>query len=151
MAEDSIDKDPYAVAVMKMDDVVGHVPRRISAACSLFLRRGDVINCIITASRRFSEDLPQGGLEVSCTLKLKGDPKDVKKVMKLLTLSREAKPEVILAKKRKLDVINVDELDTPKSFSPVPRLTCDNMKMTMIDKCIITSGNLLSDKHIDFA
>ena len=44
------DKDPYAVAVMKQDDIVGHVPRQISAACSLFLRRSyieEVIDCII--------------------------------------------------------------------------------------------------------
>ena len=41
--EDSNDKDPYAVAVMKEHDVVGHVPRRISAACSLFLRAAALI------------------------------------------------------------------------------------------------------------
>ena len=65
---------------------------------------------------------------------------------KLLTHSRETQPEMIQpAKERKLDAINADELGTPNSFSPVPWLTCDNMKMTMIDKCIITSGDLLSD------
>ena len=79
VTEDSNDSDPYAVAVMKWDDIVGHVPWRISAACSLLLRRGGVIDCIMTGSRRFSTDLPQGGLEVPCTLKLKGEPKDVKK------------------------------------------------------------------------
>ena len=77
VTEDSNNNDPYPVAVMKRDDIVGHVPRRISAACSLFLRRRGVIDCIITGSRRFSADLPQGGLEVPCTLKLKGEPKDV--------------------------------------------------------------------------
>ena len=72
--------------------------------------------------------------------------------MKLLTLSCEMQPEVIKpAKKRKVDAINVDELDTTNSFSLMPWLTCDNMKMMMIDKCIITSGDLLSDKHIDLA
>ena len=87
---DSSDKDPYAVAVMKMDDVVGHVPRRISASCSPYLCRGGIINCVITASRHFSADTSQAGLEVLCTMKLKGDPKDVKKkVTKVLTPSRE--------------------------------------------------------------
>ena len=52
-----------------------------------------------------------------CTLKLKGEPKDVKKEMKLMTLSHEKQqPEVSqLTEKRKLDVINVDELDMPDS------------------------------------
>ena len=30
-------KDPYAVAVMRRRTIVGHVPRKISAACSPFL------------------------------------------------------------------------------------------------------------------
>ena len=49
--EDANSKDLYAVAVIKGRDTVGHVPRRISAACSLFLRRGRRIGCIIMASR----------------------------------------------------------------------------------------------------
>ena len=37
------DKDRYAVAVTKSGSgVVGHVPRRISAACALFLQKGGV-------------------------------------------------------------------------------------------------------------
>ena len=32
-------EDPYAVAVVRRSTVVGHVPRKISAACSLFLRQ----------------------------------------------------------------------------------------------------------------
>ena len=31
--------DPFAVAVVKDDTTVGHVPRKISAICSLFLRK----------------------------------------------------------------------------------------------------------------
>ena len=31
------DKDQYAVAVLRYGSVVGHIPRRISAACSLFI------------------------------------------------------------------------------------------------------------------
>lgn len=29
--------DPYAVAVVKDDNVVGHVPRKLSAICAMFL------------------------------------------------------------------------------------------------------------------
>ena len=31
--------DPYAVSVTQRDTIVGHVARKISAACSMFLRR----------------------------------------------------------------------------------------------------------------
>ena len=40
VTKDSNNKNPYTVVVMKGDDVVGHVPRRISAACSFFLCGG---------------------------------------------------------------------------------------------------------------
>ena len=47
---------------------VGHVPKKISALCSLFLRRGGGILCTVDGGRRRSHDLPQGGLEIPCTL-----------------------------------------------------------------------------------
>ena len=54
--------DPYAVSVKKDGTIVGYVPRKISTICSLFLRRGGSIQCTIVGSRRYSGDLPQGGL-----------------------------------------------------------------------------------------
>jgi len=37
-------EDPYAVAAIRLDAaVVGHVPRNMSAACALFLRRRGTI------------------------------------------------------------------------------------------------------------
>ena len=39
--EDSNEFDPYAVAIWKSVNVIGHVPRKISAACSLFIQRGE--------------------------------------------------------------------------------------------------------------
>ena len=74
-------KDPYAIAVL--DDTcryiktVGHLPRIISAACSVFLRKGGHITCIITAHRRYSANLPQGGLEVPCSLKFNGKQEEI--------------------------------------------------------------------------
>ena len=57
-------QDPYAVAIKKGSEVIGHVPRKSSAACSLFLLLGGTIRCEITDSqRRYSSDLPQGGLQ----------------------------------------------------------------------------------------
>ena len=44
--------DPLAVAVMKRldgeDNIVGHLPRRISPLCSAFIRHGGTIKCIVT-------------------------------------------------------------------------------------------------------
>ena len=64
--------DPLAVAVTKLlckeRRTVGHLPRRISPLCSAFLRRGGTIKCIVSGHRKYSEDLPQGGLEVPCQL-----------------------------------------------------------------------------------
>ena len=55
--------DRYSVAVKK-GVVVGHLPRKVSRLCSLFLRRGGTIDCIVTGARRHSADLPQGSLEL---------------------------------------------------------------------------------------
>ena len=67
--------DPYAIAVKKFkkmiggeERVVGHVPRRISAICSLFIRRGGDIRCQVTGDKRYSADLPQGSLEIPAVL-----------------------------------------------------------------------------------
>ena len=37
--------DPYAIAVKKDELVVGHLPRKISCICSIFIRRGGKIYC----------------------------------------------------------------------------------------------------------
>ena len=78
-------KDPYAVAIMQGTTIIGHVLRKISAACSLFLQQNGTIQCSITGARIYSADLPQGGLEVPCVLKFNNKPKYVAKVKKLLT------------------------------------------------------------------
>ena len=62
--------DPLAVAVKKEISgdavVVGHVPRSISPICSIFIRRGGIITSRANGHRCYSEDLPQGGLEIPC-------------------------------------------------------------------------------------
>ena len=42
-----------------------------------------MIDCIVTGGRKYTEDLPQGGLEVPCYLLLKAKPKEIAKVKKL--------------------------------------------------------------------
>ena len=44
--------DPFAVKVVKSGVVVGHVPRRISSTCSLFLRHGGAIACKVTGPKK---------------------------------------------------------------------------------------------------
>ncbi len=48
-------RDPFAVAVLKDEAIVGHVSRKVSSICSLFLRRNGSISCRVTRSRRYSE------------------------------------------------------------------------------------------------
>ena len=76
------EKDRYAVAVMKDDTVIGHLPKKSSKICSLFVRRGGSIHCRVIGSRRYSVDLPQGGLEIPCILTFKSEPKEIQKLKK---------------------------------------------------------------------
>ena len=68
------------MSVQHSNTVVEHVPKKISAACSLFLQRAGRIHCIVVGVRRFSVDMPQGGLEVPSTYEFLGEPKDVVKI-----------------------------------------------------------------------
>ena len=61
--------DPYAASVIRGDNViVGHVPQKISSLCYFFLRKNGTILCQVMGRRCHSMDLPQGGMEVPCTL-----------------------------------------------------------------------------------
>ena len=50
--------DSFAMAVKKVDTIVGHIPRHISSICSIFIRWGGVITCKVTRSERYSRDIP---------------------------------------------------------------------------------------------
>ena len=78
--------DPYTVVVVKPQDEVtfGHLPRKISSLCSMLLQRGGTISCTVTGEKRYSHDLPQGGLEIPCQLKFTGNDKDVSQIQKLV-------------------------------------------------------------------
>ena len=54
---------------------VDYVPKKISSVCSMFLPLGGAIKCQVTASKHYSEDLPQGGQEIPCTLTFEGHAK----------------------------------------------------------------------------
>ena len=48
----------YALPVVKEGTTIGHLPQKIFKVCSMFLRSDGVINCKVTGSRCFSDDLP---------------------------------------------------------------------------------------------
>ena len=74
--------------------IVGHVPRKFSI-CSIFIRKGGTISCQVSGGRRYSADLPQGGLEIPCVLKFQGKVEDVNKVKKLAALILTPNPNFI--------------------------------------------------------
>ena len=50
--------DRYAVAVKKhSDETVGHLPKKTSMLCSMFIDKGGDITCVVTGNRRYSSDL----------------------------------------------------------------------------------------------
>ena len=81
--------DPYVVSMFQSKNarVVGRIPRKILAACSLFLcHEGNTITATVTGHRKFSEDLPQGGLEVPCKLTFRGNEKPHPKILNICRL-----------------------------------------------------------------
>ena len=73
-------RDPYAVVVIKSRaGIVGHVPHNLSALCSVFIRRSGAVYCIVTGTRQYSRDLPQGGMEIPCKYRFVSNGKDLKK------------------------------------------------------------------------
>ena len=73
--------DRYAVVVKKdSGETVGHLPQKISRICSMFLQRGGEITATVTGRRRYSSNLVQGGLEIPCDLKFRGEEKEIFKL-----------------------------------------------------------------------
>jgi len=48
------DVDRYAIAVLKVDITVEHIPKKLSRICSLFLAKGGNIACTPIGGRRYS-------------------------------------------------------------------------------------------------
>ena len=88
--------DPFAVMVTKTvappagTSVVGHLPKKISSTCSMFLRKGGSISCRVTGNQQYSSDLVQGGLEIPCILSFESnDGNLIAKVKKMLLVVRK--------------------------------------------------------------
>ena len=82
--------DPFAVSVVRDSDIIGHVPRKISATW----RNRDTVKCSVTGTRQFSRDLAQGGLEIPCQLTFEGEKKYIEKVQFSCILWMESNHEI---------------------------------------------------------
>uniref|UniRef100_A0A1X7V2F0 HIRAN domain-containing protein n=1 Tax=Amphimedon queenslandica TaxID=400682 RepID=A0A1X7V2F0_AMPQE len=151
--------DPYAASVMKNGKAVGHVPRKNSASCSVNLQSGS-IHCIVTG-KRYSCDLPQGGLEIPSILVFTGDVDKTHKVEKILKkIYSEADDEVVAkeeeetlvknelgigkdSKKRKVDDKN-DESDSNSHHW----LQIDKLILCTTDRLVIKKRDELNDLHV---
>ena len=60
--------DRYAVAVLKDNVNISHLPRALSQICSLFTARGGAITCVVNGAQKYLVDLRQGGLKAPCKL-----------------------------------------------------------------------------------
>ena len=151
--------DPYAVSMVNGTSVVvGHVPRTISALCSTFIAQGGRLKCRITGDRRYSADLPHGGLELPCCLYFTSSSSiQLEKVKSLLLKcpSRSVNHELIqasepMSKKRKIETIDLDSHQMYTETSEV-WLSENGYRLTLLHKKIISDGSRLNDKHINFA
>jgi hypothetical protein len=152
--------DPYCVGVVNERNVtVGHVPREISALCSLFLEHQGTISCEVTGNRMYSKDLPQGGLEIPCKLCFRGTAKYVDKVKALLAdlpqeqmekpkenqISKCKTPETVL-------VVSSDTEDCPgEPLSSTIWQQVDGHHLFYSDRDILQEGRRLNDRHINYA
>ncbi len=138
-------QDIYAVAVLKSGVVVGHLPRKISSICSLFLRCGGRIHCTVTAARRYSADLEQGGLEVPCILKFEGcsSKNYFLKAEKLIksVLSTDLSEQI------QLNLSTQSEHKNDINPTKKRKLVTDGLGEDLISD--IMKGEMLSDVHID--
>ena len=164
-------EDPYAVKIVDSASVtIGHVPRKISTLCHMFLLRSGSIICQITGPRRYSIDLVQGGLEVPCNFIFTGFDRDIFKLKKLINAAPVKCPSINNdkikikeeftgeeqppSKKLKVD-INAIVLDTENMTSDNACnelwLKCYGYFVLQSDKVILEEGGKLNDRHINYA
>lgn len=167
--------DPFAVKVTKSGNIVGHLPKKISSTCSLFLRRGGTLTCKVTnPSKRYSRDLEQGGLEIPCVIIFRGEQELLDKVKRLLSFINGKTPSATEAgaapkikqepgeeanniilhppEAKRVKVEHVDELNYSGTSREVwATCTGTRIKLYRDDKLLLEGNHRLNDKHINFA
>ena len=135
--------DRFAVAVMKGTDLVGHVPKKISTICSLFLRSG-TLRCKVSGSRQYSADLDQGGLEVPCKLIFEcSDQELLFTTRKLLYLALKKEDSEMPLKRIKLEQIETPDITVDNTMGDVTLVKVIN------DGQECSSGLDLKTKNLD--
>ena len=147
--------DPYAVAVVKGGNVVGHVPRAISSVCFLFLKKNGKIKCLVTGKRQRSVDLPTGGLEVPCKLIFTCSCcRLIAKTEKLLSEAVSSgllKPCTNKRSREKGSTEQECEHPAKKLRSPSDKwLKFNGEVLLQKDKKELCNGGWLNDKHINY-
>ena len=160
--------DPFAVKVLKTDEVVGHLPKKISSTCSVFLRKGGTITCRVSGERRYSKDLAQGGLEIPCLLRFDSDNDTlISKMKKMLDNLKKQEEELKAAEKQQEEGMEApskrikledkendrNEINAEKENPPTVWLSLKEARITLYssDKAELLRGEKLNDLHILFA
>ena len=149
--------NPYAVAMMNGNVVVGHVPRLISALCAMFITQGGVLECRVTGHRRYSSDLPQGGLELPCHLYFTSPSTALLEKVKSLLQQRpqmsDEKDETAEPPEKKIKCKDSVDDDFEEQISETSEVwqSYNRHRLTLSDKQKIIDGSMLNDKHINFA
>ena len=138
--------------VMKSGIVVGHLPKKISATCSLFLRKGGAISCQVTDERRKrSVDLVQGGLEIQCLLIFSSKKRDLLgKLQKLLALSIERVEETVKNETVKNETAKDKEIATDNETANDVCLTIPAAKKVKVEAdCTTIPVEVVEDNAIE--
>ena len=146
--------DPFAVKVLKTDKIVGHLPKRISSTCSIFLRKEGTITCTVSGERRYSRDLTQGGLEIPCLLIFEiSNEALISKIKKMPDQCQKQEEESeVPAKRIKLENKENDRNEANAEV-PIVWLSLNKARITLYssDKEALLRGERLNDIHILFA
>ena len=132
------------------------------------LRRGGTISSIVTGTKGYLHDLPQGGMEIPCKLKFSCKCDDTKGLQKIKALPTE---DLIDGDHAKIlldalmpsynGFVDLEPGSSGSSLSGTLDLQAngdsevwvryDHRRLNLNDKIILQRGNELSEKHIQFA
>ena len=150
-------EDPYAVAIVNAGTVVGHVPRKISTVCCMFLRKGGTIECTVTGSKQYSADLKQGGMEIPCKYSFRGETSIVQRLKKVIypvyQSAVEQSAQSTIVKVESNVALTVDENCTSTIESEADGmvwLSCEGVSLSVLDRNILRCEDDLNDKLMDF-
>ena len=79
-------EDKYAIAIISNNQAVGHIPKFLSKSTFFFLKHGATLTIKMKGERRYSFDLPRGGVEIPAEFIYKSEKKEPIDQMKEKTL-----------------------------------------------------------------